>query len=185
VEILNWYHADEHISAVARTLYGEGTEQAAAWRHAQLDRLATDQVDAVIEGLRFLGSHQRRAAQREAVASLARYLTTNRARMRYQTFRAAGYVIGSGAVESAVSHVFQQRMKRVGMRWRAAGARVRRARPRQPSAPVCWPNGRGNSRGKAASTRGSMAARCERPAPSTGAIRRLCWRLSAAPERAR
>ena len=30
--------------------------------------------------------------------------------------------IGSGAVESAVSHVFQQRMKRVGMRWRAAGA---------------------------------------------------------------
>jgi hypothetical protein len=122
VEILDWYHADEHISAVARTLYGEGTEKAAAWRHAQLDRLATDQVDAVIEGLRFLGSHQRRAAKREAVADLARYLTTNRARMRYQSFRAAGYAIGSGAVESAVSHVFQQRMKRVGMRWRAAGA---------------------------------------------------------------
>jgi hypothetical protein len=122
VEILDWYHADEHISAVARTLYGEGTEKAAAWRHAQLDRLATDQVDAVIESLRFLGSHQRRAAKREAVTDLARYLTTNRARMRYQSFRAAGYAIGSGAVESAVSHVFQQRMKRVGMRWRAAGA---------------------------------------------------------------
>ena len=53
---------------------------------------------------------------------LARYLTTNRVRMRYQTFRAAGYAIGSGAVESAVSYVVQQRMKRVGMRWRAAGA---------------------------------------------------------------
>ena len=27
VEILNWYHADEHISAVARGLYGEGTKK--------------------------------------------------------------------------------------------------------------------------------------------------------------
>ena len=122
VEILDWYHADEHISAVARTLYGEGTEKAAAWRTTQLDRLATDRVDAVIDGLRFLSGHQRRATKRRAVEDLARYLTTNRERMRYQTFRAAGYAIGSGAVESAVSHVVQQRMKRVGMRWRAAGA---------------------------------------------------------------
>ena len=42
--------------------------------------------------------------------------------MRYQTFRAAGYAIGSGTVESAISHIAQQRMKRVSMRWRSAGA---------------------------------------------------------------
>lgn len=107
VEILDWYHADEHISAVARTLYSEGTEKATAWRTTQLDRLATDQVDAVIEGLWFLGPHQRQATKRRAVADLARYLTTNRERVQYQTFRAAGYPIGSGAVESAVSYVMQ------------------------------------------------------------------------------
>jgi hypothetical protein len=122
VEILDWYHADEHISAVARTLYGEGTDKAATWRTTQLDRLATDGADQIIESLRFLGAHQRTAAKRAAVADLERYLTTNRERMRYQTFRTAGYAIGSGAVESAVSHVVQQRMKRVGMRWRSAGA---------------------------------------------------------------
>jgi hypothetical protein len=122
VEILDWYHADEHISVVARLLYGDGTEKAAAWRTTQLDRFATDGVDQVIEGLRFLGAHQRAQGKRKAVDDLHRYLTTNRDRMRYQTFRAAGYAIGSGAVESAVSHVVQQRMKRVGMRWRAAGA---------------------------------------------------------------
>lgn len=122
VEILDWYHADEHISAVARTLYGEGTDKAATWRATQLDRLAADGVEQVIEGLRFLGAHQRTAAKRTAVADLERYLTTNRTRMRYGTFRAAGYAIGSGAVESAVSHVVQQRMKRVGMRWRSTGA---------------------------------------------------------------
>lgn len=122
VEILDWYHADEHISAVARVLYGEGTEKAMTWRTTQLDRLATDGVDHILESLRFLGAHQRTVAKRAAVADLERYLTTNRERMRYHTFRAAGYAIGSGAVESAVSHVVQQRMKRVGMRWRSAGA---------------------------------------------------------------
>ncbi len=122
VEILDWYHADEHVSAAARTLYGEGTPKAAAWRQVQLDRLWADGIDQVIEALRFLGPHQRAAGKRQAVAGLARYLTTNRARMTYATFRAQGYHIGSGAVESAVRYVVQQRMKRVGMRWRAAGA---------------------------------------------------------------
>ena len=122
VEILDWYHADEHVSAAARTLYGERTPKAAEWRQVQLDRLWADGVDQVIDGLRFLGPHQRSGAKRDAVTDLSRYLTTNRERMRYATFRAQGYHIGSGAVESAVSYVVQQRMKRVGMRWRAAGA---------------------------------------------------------------
>jgi len=122
VEILDWYHADEHVSAAARTLSGEGTPKAADWRQVPLDRLWADGIDQVIDALRFLGTHQRAAGKRQAVADLARYLTTNRERMRYATFRAQGYHIGSGAVESAVSYVVQQRMKRVGMRWRAAGA---------------------------------------------------------------
>jgi hypothetical protein len=122
VEMLDWYHADEHVSTVARVLYGEGRPKAAEWRQVQLNRLWADGVDQVIDALRFLGTHQRAAAKRQAVADLARYLTTNRERMRYATFRAQGYHIGSGAVESAVSYVVQQRMTRVGMRWRAAGA---------------------------------------------------------------
>jgi len=122
VEILDWYHVDEHVSAAARILYGEGTPKADAWRQQQLDRLWANGVDHVLEGLLFLGAHQRSAAKRTAVTALARYLTTNRDRVRYQTFREAGYHIGSGAVESAVHHVVQQRMKRPGMRWRGPGA---------------------------------------------------------------
>jgi hypothetical protein len=30
---LDWYHADEHVSAAARTLYGEGTPINARWGH--------------------------------------------------------------------------------------------------------------------------------------------------------
>lgn len=122
VEILDWYHVDEHVSEVARILYRDGTPKAQAWRHAQLDRLWTDGVDQVLEGLRFLAAHQRSRTKHETVDALQRYLTTNRDRVRYRTFREAGYHIGSGAVESAVHHVVQHRMKRPGMRWRAAGA---------------------------------------------------------------
>jgi hypothetical protein len=122
VEILDWYHADEHVSATARILYGEGTERAKHWRKEQLDRLWNDGVAELITQLRFLGAHQRTRAKRQAVVDLGRYLTTNRERMRYRTFREAGYLIGSGPAESAVSYVFQQRMKRPGMRWKPAGA---------------------------------------------------------------
>ena len=122
VEILDWYHVDEHVSEVARILYGDGTPKAQAWRRAQLDRLWSDGVDQVLEGLRFLAAHQRSRTKRETVEALQRYLTTNRNRVRYQTFRDAGYHIGSGATERAVHHVVQHRMKRPGMRWRVAGA---------------------------------------------------------------
>jgi hypothetical protein len=122
VEILDWYHASEHVSAVARVLYGEGTDQAEKWRAVQLERLADDGVEDVIAALRFLAPKQRAQAKRAAIEELEGYLTTNKSRMLYKTFRERGLHIGSGAVESAVSHVFQQRMKRVGMRWRAEGA---------------------------------------------------------------
>lgn len=122
VEILDWYHAQEHVSATARILYGEGSERSAQWRTEQLDRLWEDRVEEVIAALHFLGAHQRSAAKRQAVDDLHRYLSTNRQRMRYRTFRDAGYQIGSGAAESAIGHVVQQRMKRAGMRWGGPGA---------------------------------------------------------------
>jgi len=122
VEILDWFHATEHIGVVARELYGEGTPKAEAFREKQLDRLAEDQVEKVIEALRFLAGGLEVSAQRDVVERELAYLERNRERMRYRTFRKLGYDIGSGAVESAIHHVVQQRMKRVGMRWSEGGA---------------------------------------------------------------
>jgi len=122
VEILDWYHADEHVSEVARALHGEGTEKATVWRRQQLDDLREDRVDEIIDRLHQLAPRQRAKYRREKLEELAAYLAKNRNRMRYKTFRDLGYHIGSGAVESTVNHVLQQRMKRPGMRWTAPGA---------------------------------------------------------------
>jgi hypothetical protein len=122
IEILDWFHCDEHVSLVARELYGDGTDECAKWRAVQLDRLAHDEVDRVLEALRFARKATRAKSKVEALDDLDRYITTHRERMRYGTFRAQGLLIGSGAIEGAMNHVVQQRMKRPGMRWKTAGA---------------------------------------------------------------
>ncbi len=103
-------------------LYGDGTDKAKKWRKVQLARLWEDEVDKVIQGLGFVKRGQRSAEKRKQIDELESYLENNRQRMFYKSFRHSGYDIGSGAVESAVNHVVQQRMKRSGMRWRARGA---------------------------------------------------------------
>lgn len=42
--------------------------------------------------------------------------------MLYQTYKMKGYIIGSGAIESAHRNVVQQRLKLSGQRWTIKGA---------------------------------------------------------------
>jgi hypothetical protein len=43
-------------------------------------------------------------------------------RMRYAQFRAAGYLIGSGVIESGCKQIVTQRLKLPGAQWHLAGA---------------------------------------------------------------
>ena len=50
------------------------------------------------------------------------YFFTNKDRMRYATYKAQGYHIGSGVIESGCKTVVGQRLKQSGMRWSEPGA---------------------------------------------------------------
>ena len=50
------------------------------------------------------------------------YFVKNVSRMRYGTFRAAGYFIGSGVVEAGCKTVIGGRCKQSGMFWSQSGA---------------------------------------------------------------
>ena len=50
------------------------------------------------------------------------YFQRNPSRMLYQTFRQAGYFIGSGVVEAGCKTVVGQRLKQSGMLWSRKGA---------------------------------------------------------------
>jgi hypothetical protein len=121
-EIVDFYHACEHLSTVAGLLYGAGNAEAAAWAAARRDELRTEGVDVILPQL---GAPDGLSA--EALATLkteAGYFRTNQARMQYATFRQQGLPIGSGAVESSAKHLIQQRLKRPGARWSDPGGRA-------------------------------------------------------------
>ena len=54
---------------------------------------------------------------------LLKYIVPNKDRMRYPEYRAKGWQIGSGPVESACKQIVSQRLKlNGGMRWRVENA---------------------------------------------------------------
>ena len=120
VEALDWWHAVEHLWAAANGVFGEGTDAATRWVAARTARLWEGRVDLV---RRALQRAARMAGGAAAAAELA-YFTTNAARMNYGAFRAAGYPIASGMVESACKRVIGARAKQAGMQWTRLGAQA-------------------------------------------------------------
>ena len=122
VEILDWWHAVEKLWLIAKHHFDAESEQATEWVSAQKQLLIEGSLSAILRNIRLL--YPRENALPDPVRKATHYLFHNRRRMRYDLFRAAGYPIGSGTVESACKHVVQQRLKQSGMRWSRQGAQA-------------------------------------------------------------
>jgi len=120
IEIVDFYHASEHIWELANACYGQGSAKAKRWAERQCHRLKHQGPQPLLRALR--AAHPRRPEARELLRKERGYFRTNAARMDYPRFRQQGLPIGSGAVESAASHLIQQRMKlTAAMRWSDTG----------------------------------------------------------------
>jgi hypothetical protein len=119
VEILDYYHALEHLWAVGRACL---VEEAAVqqWMAGVQERLLQDRVRAVIREIARWEAPT--AAAAEVQRRTVTYLRTHEHRMYYRTFRAQGFHIGSGVVEAGCKSVVQARLKGTGMRWSREGA---------------------------------------------------------------
>jgi hypothetical protein len=119
--ILDFYHAAEYLSEWAEALHpdeAEAQEVARAWCH----RLKHEGGAVVLADLRRIDVSGRRESVREAHRVLLVYFTNQVHRMDYPSYRARGWLIGSGPVEAACKQVVGQRLKGTGMRWGEAGA---------------------------------------------------------------
>lgn len=120
IEILDFYHASEHLWALANAFYGQGSAKAKRWAQRQCHRLKHQGPEPLLRALRAAKPHQ--AEARELLRTERGYFCTNAARLAYPAFREQGLPIGSGAVESAAGHLVQQRLKRTAaMRWSDSG----------------------------------------------------------------
>jgi hypothetical protein len=120
VEIVDFYHAAQHLWELAQALHGRDSPDAAAAAAAWRRTLLEEGADAVLSAWRGLPAPTPAAA--EVLRLTRHYLRTNAARMNYPAFRARGLPIGTGPVESAGKHLVQLRLKRPGARWSEPGA---------------------------------------------------------------
>lgn len=127
IEILDWYHATQHLWTVGKALYGERPE-AHAWVEARKTELWQGQVQQVVARMGYAGSGLRRRQTpvstpelHKAVRDGQRYFRKRARRMCYDRYRAQGLCVGSGTVEAACKNLVTQRAKGSGMRWTKAG----------------------------------------------------------------
>ena len=110
VQIVDGYHAAEHLTDAAHARFPDQPPSAAAWLQAQREILFEGPLDALLADLNQAG-----------LSEFVHYFETHQARMHYLDFKDAGFPIGSGSVESEVKQ-FKQRLTAAGMHWSRPGA---------------------------------------------------------------
>jgi hypothetical protein len=120
VEVLDWYHAMEHLWQAGNGIFRQGTSEAVKWVKQWEKELWEGRVEAVVVAL--YRESKRDGPAGEAAGEQIHYFETNKERMRYSEYRAAGYPIGSGTVESACKRLIGARLKGAGMCWGKRGA---------------------------------------------------------------
>jgi hypothetical protein len=119
-QILDLFHALEHLSTLTKLLEAQPDTAKALWETWRQQLLA-DEVAEVLDHAR------ERTAQlcgeaAELAADEIGYFQNNQSRMLYGTYRALGFFYGSGVVEAGCKTVIGGRCKGSGMLWSEPGA---------------------------------------------------------------
>ena len=114
-QILDRFHAKEHLGEVGKVIYGDSPE-GKAWIDVRCEELDEGHLQSLVHALRsYIGQHKE---ARECI----QYIWRNRRRMRYPQFEKQGFRTSTGVVESGCKVVVGTRLKRAGMHWTVKGA---------------------------------------------------------------
>lgn len=118
VLILDLFHPLEKLWDVAHCFHADGTREAEAFVDKRLLMMLEGKVVDVVRGLRQMATKNRLTGEKEEIVhGVSDYFYNNKHRMKYNEYMAAGYPIGSGAVEGACKNLVKDRMERTGMGW--------------------------------------------------------------------
>jgi hypothetical protein len=115
VQIVDWYHAEDRLKRLADAVF-PAPSQRQAWLADVVESLWQGQVEEVMLACEHLAGKHDQA--RQALT----YFSNHSHRMRYDSFRAQSYLIGSGTIESSCKQIVAQRLKRSGAQWIVQGA---------------------------------------------------------------
>jgi hypothetical protein len=124
-EIVDFYHACDHLKHALDTIWGEHTPNGKA-EFARLKTLlkeADDGVERVIETLRYRVRKAKGHTYEQLLKELT-YFRNQRHRMHYAAYLRENLPIASGVVEAACKTLVTQRLKQSGMRWAKPGGQA-------------------------------------------------------------
>lgn len=124
VDIVDLLHVTPRLWDAASMFHPRASRAAEKFVRERVLRILQGEVQAVIRGLRRMGTQRLSGKKRVDLEKICNYFENNRQRMRYHEYLAAGYPIASGVIEGACRHVVKDRMERTGMNWVVAGAQA-------------------------------------------------------------
>jgi hypothetical protein len=123
--VLDIIHASEYLWDAANALLGEKHPHRTSWVKEQLLLILSNRTAQVIQTLEHHAQNSSLStAQRQVLNTTIGYYRRNLSYMRYGSYLAQGWPIGTGVVEGACGHLVKDRMERSGMRWTLTGAQA-------------------------------------------------------------
>jgi hypothetical protein len=121
IQIVDLYHARQHLWELARRLYPNNEAGQKAWMRIHQKRLLDKgKIEKLV--LRLRSTRSTNPELMEKIRTEADYFERNAERMRYPKFRREHLFVGSGVIEAGCKTVIGSRLKRSGMFWTVRGA---------------------------------------------------------------
>jgi hypothetical protein len=106
-QLIDFYHAVEHLGKVAELRKKWSAKERKTWVSKQRGRLLKGEAAAVIKAVQDIC----RGRKSKAIAKERNYFVKNAHRLNYPMIKELGLLIGSGAIESAIRRVINLRLK--------------------------------------------------------------------------
>ena len=119
-QIVDLYHAREHLWELARKLHPHDEAQQNRWMMIHQDLLEEGKIENLVTSFRSIETSHAELA--EKIRTEADYFEKNAERMRYPEFRRQGLFVGTGVIEAGCKTVIGSRCKQSGMFWTVRGA---------------------------------------------------------------
>ncbi len=121
IQIVDLYHARQHLWELARRLHPNDEASQKAWMKTHQKRLLDKgKIEKLVAALRSIDSNNPEVTEKLRIE--AEYFERNAERMRYPKFRRQHLFVGSGVIEAGCKSVIGSRLKRSGMFWTVRGA---------------------------------------------------------------
>jgi hypothetical protein len=116
IQIVDRFHAKQHLSDLGKVLYGLTSPRASQWADRRKEELDRGKFRVLLAAIR------RQVSRSEEARRCLHYFQTNRDRMRYPEFHAQGLCTSTGVVEAGCKVAIATRLKRAGMHWTVRGS---------------------------------------------------------------